>query len=307
MTVAAAVPALSLESQTDAERRSRRTAILLICGCYALFACLDTSAKWLGNQGLPVLAVVWARYAGASVMGLAMVKPFATPNGFKSNRLWLQLARASTLVASTLLNFYALRYLQLAETVSIAFAMPLLVALLAGPMLGEWVGPRRLIAIFAGFLGVLLVVRPGTAGFHPAMLLVMAAVVFYALYGIFTRILARHDSSNTTLVYSSLPAALLMTPALPSFWAWPQTGLQWTVLVATGLLASFGHLLLIRAHRHAPAAVLAPFVYGEIIWMVALGYLVFGDVPGLWTLAGGSIVVASGLYLWYRERVVKGA
>ena len=307
MTIAAAAPALSLESQRDAERRSRRTAILLICGCYALFACLDTSANWLGNQGLPVLAVVWARYAGASVLALAMVKPLAKPNVFKSNRLWLQLARALTLVASTLLNFYALRYLQLAETVSIAFAMPLLVALLAGPMLGEWVGPRRLIAIFAGFLGVLLVVRPGTAGFHPAMLLVMAAVVFYALYGIFTRILARHDSSNTTLVYSSLPAALLMTPALPSFWAWPQTGLQWTVLVATGLLASFGHLLLIRAHRHAPAAVLAPFVYGEIIWMVALGYLVFGDVPGLWTLAGGSIVVASGLYLWYRERVVKGA
>ena len=185
--------------------------------------------------------------------------------------------------------------------------MPLLVALLAGPMLGEWVGPRRLIAIFAGFTGVLLVVRPGTAGFHPAMLLVMAAVVFYALYGIFTRILARHDSSNTTLVFSALPAALLMTPALPWFWVWPQTGMQWTVLAATGLFGLIGHLLLIRAHRHAPAAVLAPFVYGEIIWMVALGYLVFGDVPGLWTLAGGSIVVASGLYLWYRERVVKGA
>ena len=307
MTVAPAMPAASLESHSDAERRSRRIAILLICGCYALFACLDTSAKWLGNQGLPVLAVVWARYAGASVMGLAMVKPLARPNVFKSNRLWLQLARALALVASTLLNFYALRYLQLADTVSVAFAMPLLVALMAGPMLGEWVGPRRLIAIFIGFLGVLLVVRPGSVSFHPAMFLVMASVVLYALYGIMTRILARHDSSSTTLIYSSLPAALLMTPALPWFWVWPQTGLQWTVLAATGLFASIGHLLLIRAHRHAPAAVLAPFVYGEIVWMVALGYVVFGDVPGLWTLAGGSIVIGSGVYLWYRERVVQGA
>ena len=297
----------SLDSRDEADRRARRLAIALICGCYALFACLDTSAKWLSNQGLPVLAVVWARYMGAAVLALAAANPLRTPQVLRSSRVWLQLGRALLLVGSTLLNFFALRYLQLAETVSIAFAMPLLVALLAGPLLGEWVGPRRLAAICVGFAGVLLVVRPGAAGFHPAMLLVMLAVVFYALYGISTRVLAKCDSAATTLVYSSLPAALLLTPALPWFWVWPQSLLQWALLAATGLFASLGHWLLIKAHHHAPAAVLAPFVYGEILWMVALGYLVFGDVPGLWTLAGGAVVIASGLYLWYRERAVQGA
>lgn len=306
-TMTAAAGPQGLETASNSERAQRRQAILLICLAYLLFACLDTSAKWLSNQGIAVLQVVWARYAGASVLALVLANPIARPEVLRSKRLGLQLARASTLVASTLLNFYALRYLQLAETVSVAFAMPLLVSLMAGPMLGEWVGPRRLAAICVGFCGVLLVVRPGSVSFHPAMLLVMLAVVFYALYGIWTRVLANHDSSATTLIFSSLPASLALTPLLPWIWQWPQSPMHWLVLAGTGIFASFGHYMLIRAHRLAPAAVLAPFVYGEIMWMTLFGYLFFADVPGIWTLAGGAVVIGSGLYLWQRERAVRGA
>ena len=294
------------ESRPAPEKLSREFGIVLMIGAYFCFALLDTTAKWL-SHAIPVMEVVWARYVGATLFALVVANPFSHPEVFRTKRFWLQNGRALTLFASTVLNFVALQYLQLAQTVSIAFAMPLVVALLAGPMLGEWVGPRRLAAICTGFIGVLVVAQPGFGGFHWAMLLILAGVVCYALYGITTKMLAATDSSRTTLTYSSLLGAVGLTPLLPWIWVWPQDALHWGLMVAAGFFGALGHWFLIVAHRHAPASVLAPFVYTELLWMVALGYLVFGDVPGVWTLAGGLIVVASGLYLWYRERVVKQA
>ena len=287
------------------DTHSRQYGILLMIGAYAMFAGLDTTAKWLGHS-LPFMEVVWARYVGAALFAMVVANPVASPNVFRTRRFWLQNGRALTLLVSTVVNFYALQYLQLAETVSISFAMPLVVALLAGPLLNEWVGPRRLMAIFAGFLGVLVVTRPGSSAFHPAMLLSLFGTLCYAVYGISTRVLASFDSSRTTLTYSSLLGAVGMTLALPWFWVWPHDAFLWMLMGLTGLFGAVGHWLLIVAHRHAPASILAPFIYTELVWMVLLGYLVFGDVPGGWTLAGGLIVVGSGLYLWYRERVVKG-
>ena len=298
-------PTGSIEATSQGERRARQIGIALMCGSYLCFACLDATAKYLGHH-IPTMEVVWARYLGATILALVAVNPLSSPNVFRTRHFWLQNLRALTLFASTILNFYALRSLQLADTVSITFALPLVVALLAGPMLGEWVGPRRLAAICVGFIGVLVVTRPGFGGFHPAMLLIMVGTVLYALYGIWTRVLAGHDSSRTTLAYSSILGAVLLTPTLPFFWVWPENGLIWLLMAATGLFGALGHWLLILAHRRAPAAILAPFIYTEIIWMTLLGFTVFGDVPQTWTLVGAAIVIASGLYLWYRERVVKG-
>ncbi|MGY6568093.1 MAG: DMT family transporter [Salinarimonas sp.] len=299
-----AAPSLLVDGPLDpAGRRTRLIAIGLMSGALACFSCLDATAKWLGQQGVDPLQTVWARYTVSVVLVSLFVNRLTTPGVMRTNRLTLQVLRSVLLLGSTVLNFFALLYLQLAETISILFATPFLVALLAGPILGEWAGPRRMIAIGVGFLGVLIVTRPGFGGMHPAALLSVAGAVCYALYGITTRMLAATDSSRTTMVYSGLAGVALMTPVLPFVWSTPESGLIWGLLIAVGFFGGFGHWLLILAHARAPAPVLAPFIYSQIIWMLLLGFVVFGDLPDLWTLIGAGVVIASGLYLLYRERV----
>lgn len=282
-------------------RRSRLIAIGLMCGALLCFALLDASAKWLGNVMDP-WQVVFARYAGSVIMVMALLNPISHPGVLRTRRPGLQWVRSLLLLGSTALNFFALKYLQLAETVSIIFATPLLVALLSGPLLGEWPGPRRLAAIGVGFIGVLIITRPGLGGMHPAALLSMLGCVCYAFYSLSTRVLASHDPPETTMMYSGFAGTLVMIPVVPFFWTAPD-GLSWALMFAVAALGSFGHWLLILAHRLAPATVLAPFIYSQIIWMVGLGYFVFGQLPDRWTFVGATIVIASGLYLLYRERV----
>lgn len=286
--------------------RARLIGIGLFSASLFCFSVLDATAKWMVLGGVPVMQIVWARYVGALVMSVAIANPFSGPPMWRSNRPALQWLRSLFLLFSTLCNFLALKYLQLAETISIAFAMPLIVALISGPMLGEWVGPRRLAAILVGFIGVLIITQPSAEGFKPGVLLSIAGMCCYAGYILTTRKLAGIDDSRVTLFYSNLSGALLLTPALPWFWAMPSGVGEWVLTGLLGFFAGFGHLILILAHKRAPAGILAPFVYGQIIWMTALGYALFGEVPGAATLIGGSIVIASGLYLLYRERVRKG-
>jgi len=282
--------------------RTRLIAIGLMCSAVVCFAMLDASAKWLGGE-MHTMQVVFARYGGSMILVLLLFNPWSRPGVLKTKRPWLQWGRSFLLLASTALNFFALRYLQLAETVSIMFATPLLVALMSGPLLGEWPGPRRMAAIGVGFLGVLVVTRPGFGGMHPAAFLSVIGCVCYALYSLSTRMLAAHDSSETTLIYSGAAGTLAVLPLLPWVWTTPQTPLPWLLMGVVGAMGGFGHWLLIVAHRLAPATVLAPFIYSQLVWMVLLGWLVFGQLPDRWTFIGGTIVVASGLYLLYRERV----
>jgi drug/metabolite transporter (DMT)-like permease len=207
------------------------------------------------------------------------------------------------LLGSTALNFFAIKYLQLDQALTITFSTPFLVAALAGPVLGEWVGPRRWAAIGVGFLGVLVVTRPGFNAIHPAAALSAGGALCYALYSLATRILARTDSNETTLFYTNLVGAAVMLPIVGFVWTTPGSLLIGLLMLAAGALASLGHFLLIAAHRLAPASVLSPFIYSQLAWTVALGFFVFGDVPNRWTLAGAGIVIASGLYLLHRERV----
>jgi drug/metabolite transporter (DMT)-like permease len=183
------------------------------------------------------------------------------------------------------------------------FLAPLVIALLAGPLMGEWVGPRRLAAIGVGFLGVLVMVRPGFGGMHWAAIFSFASVLCNAGYVLLTRALAAHDSSNTTMFYSGFAGVVLLTPLMPFVWVQPQSALVWALMLLIGACGALGHWFFILAFRRAPAPVLAPFGYAQIVLMVLLGYLVFGDVPDGWTLVGASIVIASGLYLLHRERV----
>ncbi|WP_244488734.1 DMT family transporter [Bosea sp. Leaf344] len=282
--------------------RNRLLAIGLMCGAVLLFAMLDASAKWLAGVVDP-LQVVFARYAGSMILVLALLNPISHPGILRTGRLKLQMLRSLLLLGSTALNFFALKYLQLAETVSIMFATPLLVALLSGPLLGEWPGPRRLVAIVIGFLGVLVITRPGLGGMHPAAFLSVGGCICYAFYSLATRMLSTVDPPETTMVYSGVAGTLAVLPLLPWFWSTPEGWLPWLVMFATGVFGGFGHWLLILAHRLAPATVLAPFIYSQIVWMILLGWFVFGQFPDGWTFGGAAIVIASGLYLLYRERV----
>ncbi|HEY6753730.1 MAG TPA: DMT family transporter [Pseudolabrys sp.] len=285
------------------QRRQRLAGIALMCGAVATFSCLDATGKYLLRYMDP-LQVVWARYFGAFLLALIFLNPITKPNMMRTSRPYLQFGRSALLLASTALSFFALRYLQLDEALAILFSTPFIVALLSGPLLGEWVGWRRWTAIGVGFLGVLLVARPGFGGIHPAALLTLGAAICYALYSISTRVLARTDSSETTLFYSNLVGAVAMLPVIPFVWTKPQSAFVVALMVLIGALGSSGHYLLIRGHRLAPASTLAPFIYTQMVWTTALGFLVFGDVPHRWTIIGGLLVVSSGLYLLNRERKV---
>ncbi|HRE21642.1 MAG TPA: DMT family transporter [Rhabdaerophilum sp.] len=284
------------------ERRRRLIAIAFMCGAFACFSALDATAKWLSPR-IGVIETTWIRYVSSFLFVSVLLNPWSYPTIAETRRPWTQGIRSFALLASTLLNFLALQYLQLTETMTIMFTQPLLVALVSGPLLGEWPGPRRLAAIGAGFLGVVLITRPGAGGIHWAAIYSFIGVGAYAAYSIMTRSLARDDPSETTMFYSAAAGILLLTPAIPFIWHATPDLKTLALMVLVGFWGALGHWLLILAHRHASAAILAPFLYTQIVWMILLGYVVFGDIPDLWTLAGGAIVIASGIYLFHRERV----
>lgn len=265
------------------------------------FAVLDCGAKWL-VQSMPVLQAVWLRFLFHAAFSTALLVPKFGVGILRTRRPKLQFLRAMFMPVMTGLNFWALQYLQLAETGAIQFSVPIIIALIAAPLLGERMDRARWMAILVGFIGVLVIVRPGTEGFHPALLLSLINALLYALFNLMTRQLAAHDSPETTQIYSSVGATLAITPFALAAWQAPPGALEWSILVLIGISGGLGHYLLALAHRYAPASVLAPFLYQQIVWMVLLGYLVFGDVPDAAVLAGGAIVIASGAYLLYRER-----
>jgi drug/metabolite transporter (DMT)-like permease len=289
----------------EAEIAARLRGIALICLAVLIFTVLDTAAKY-ASQHVPTLEVVWARYALNLLFAIVALRPWAFPADYRTRRPGMQIVRGLFLLSSTVFNFMALRYLQLAEAVSITFAAPLLVTAFAGPLLGEWAGPRRWAAIIAGFIGVLIILEPHPAHFRIEALLSVGAAISYAGYSLTTRLLAGTESPGALLIYSALISTVLLTPVLPVVGTVPPDWLVAGALVVTGLMGAVGHWFLILANRNAPAMVLAPFAYTQIVWMVIAGYVVFGDWPGPSTFLGAAIVVASGLYILYRESVRRG-
>jgi drug/metabolite transporter (DMT)-like permease len=279
-----------------------------MCLASALFACLDTTAKYLvvATQ-LPVSEVVWLRYLGqlvAMVMALGMV---SVPMLLRSRKIKAQLFRSCLLLSSTAFNFLALRHLRLDQTTTIGFLTPLTVAVLAGPVLGEWIGWRRAIAIGVGFCGIVLAVRPGVTAMHPAFLFAFASMLSYAVFSLVTRYLAAHDAAEVTLFYSMFAGTFLVAPFALMDWVWPRDWSVWALLLSTGVYGGLGHYLFILAHRYAPASRVVSFIYITLITHSVGGFLVFGQVPDSWTLSGALVVIASGLYLLHRERVTARA
>ena len=281
--------------------RNRLIGIGLVSLTYLLFSLLDGSAKWLVGS-MPVIMVVWLRFATHVVIAGALLLPLKGLSLVKTRHLRWHVVRALMFMAMTAMNFWALQYLQLAVTSSIFFAVPLIIGLVAAPLLGERLDAGRWAAIIAGFLGVLVIVRPGSAEFHPAMLLAVINAFLYALFMLMTRHLAAYDSPETIQFLPAVGAAIGLAPFAIAAWEAPDTWLEWTLACLLGVLGGAGHYLLALAHRYAPATVLAPFLYQQVIYMALFGYLVFGDVPASALWVGAACVIASGLYLFARER-----
>jgi drug/metabolite transporter (DMT)-like permease len=281
--------------------RNRLTGIALISGAYLLFSLLDGSAKWL-VQSMPVVMVVWLRFVLHALFGGLLLFPLRGAALFRTAHLRWHLLRALMFLAMTGTNFWALQYLQLTVTASIFFSVPIIIALVGATAFGEKLDTGRWVAIVAGFAGVLTIVHPGSADFHPAMLLSVGNAVLYAFFMMMTRRLAAYDSAETIQYLPALGAAIGLAPFALAAWEAPSGWLEWTVACLLGVLGGFGHYLLALAHRYAPSGVIAPFLYQQVIYMAIFGYLVFGDVPSFGVWIGAPIVIASGLYLFARER-----
>jgi drug/metabolite transporter (DMT)-like permease len=288
-------------TQNTPEIAAPLSAILLMVGAGLLFTCLDTTAKYLVLAGLDVHFVVWVRYAVHLVLVLILFRAWSSLRPFRTRSLSMQGIRAACLLGSTLFNFLALQTLQLAETVSIFFFAPMVITALAGPMLGEWAGWRRWAAIGAGLVGVLLITRPGLGTFGIGHLFALSSMLSYAFYAILTRKMGATETAESLIFYSAVVPVILMLPAVPLQGEIPTSPLIIILLVSLGVYGGLGHWLIIKAFKQATATALAPFPYLQMVWMIGAGFLVFGDLPDGWTLAGSAVIVMSGLYIVHRE------
>ena len=287
-------------------REERTTAgIFFMILAIALFICVDTSAKWLFLAGINPIQTAFSRYAGQFIYGLIFFIPREGMTVFRAERPWMQILRSLCLLLSTVLNFFALSFLPITLTTTIMFSMPILITVLAIPILGEKVGLRRFIAVCVGFLGVVVVTQPWGAQWHPAMFLSFGAVTVAGFYFILTRLLVGTDSNATMQIWGSAFPTFVLLPFAVAFWVWPQNTIEWAVFLGIGLIALVSHGLATIAHRYAEAAILSPVIYTQIFFAAVSGVLVFNTWPTYHTLIGGMIIVASGLYIWLREQQLK--
>ena len=267
-----------------------------------LTATVDTAAKYM-SPSLHGVQVVWGYSLAITVLvlGYAAIRPEPLRRAFATRRPLLQLGRGAMLFATISMLFMALAYLPLADVIAISFAAPLFITLLAVPLLSERVGAHRITAVVVGLAGVAIVMRPGAGVFEWAALLALASAVFFALFQLTTRVLAATEPPFTTLLYMGIGSLACSSLAVPFFWA-PISAFEAAVFVIIGALGVAAHVCMIRAYEFTQASFLAPFNYAKLLWAVALGYAIFGDVPQLNVIAGSVVIITSGLYVLYRER-----
>lgn len=276
-------------------------AIMLMLGACLIFSALDTSAKYLAQAGLEPILLAWVRFVVHVLVVLVLFRAWRPTTMFRMVSVPGHLMRGVLLIGSTLFNFVALMTLQLAETVSIYFFAPMVITAIAGPLLGEWAGWRRWLAILVGFVGVLVITRPGFGTFGTGHAFAIASMCCYCGYVVMTRSMGARESAQSLIFYAALTPAVLMVPAVPFYGALPQGALQWVLLLSLGVYGAVGHYMVILAYKQATATALAPYPYSQMVWMIALGWLIFRDLPDVWTLAGAAIIVSSGLYIVHRE------
>lgn len=296
-------PSVRIDAPSSNLRAPHRVGrgILLMIVAVSTFACMDTIAKYLARD-LPVPAIVWARYFFQMVVMLVVLGPRLGLGLVRTRIPAMQITRGIVLTCSSMVFFSALAHMPLAEASTITFLSPLLIAALAWPLLRERAPRGTWTALGCGVVGVVLIVRPGTAVFTWWALLPLATACLFATYQLMTRKMAGRDPATTTLFYPALMGSVVVPIFFPHAMTLPEEIFPAILMVTMGILGGFGHFLLIKAFETAPAPTLAPFIYFQIVTVMVLGWLVFGQFPDGWSLAGMAIIVASGLWLAFRHR-----
>ena len=264
---------------------------------------MDGIAKYLSSD-IPVLQIVWARYFFTVVITLTFMLSFFRKQLFWTSKPKLQITRGLILVAANILFFYSISIISLSKALTLAFVAPLIVTALSPFFLGELVGYRRWVAVIIGFLGSLIVIRPGFLAFDIATLAALGTGFFYGIYIIVTRKLHTADTPLLTLLITGVVGAIILSIYMPFTWIAPTLN-QWFLMVGIGLCASVGHFFLILSLKYADASKLAPFSYFEIITNVLIGFYFFGDFPDRFTVLGLFIIIGSGIYIFIRESTIK--
>ena len=285
---------------TFADRRSYGIGILLFAQIF--FTGLDSCAKWMAISAIPTSEIIFIRYAVHVALAIAIFLPVHGFSLFRTGNWRLELYRGICLLGITFFNFFAMQFLPLTVTGAVFYTSPLFITLLSGPMLGEHVGWRRWAAVLLGFIGVLIIVRPGTEAFHPASILCLMGALCAAFFAIITRKLAGVDTAATQQVYSGVFALVFVTPFAVAQWQWPSAEATWFAFFAAGAFGMLAHLLNAVALRYASPAVLAPFSYTGLLLLAISSWLTFGEPPDAFFYAGAPLIIASGLYIWLRER-----
>lgn len=277
-----------------------RGIVLMLLGFFSFAAC-DVQAKVL-TEDLHAFQIVWFRQIGLFI-GVIALLAMRGISVLRSANPILQVSRGLTAVISALCFIIGVTYVPLADAVAVTFIAPFLVTVLAALVLREPVGIRRAAAVAVGFLGMLIVIRPGMGVFHPAILFTVLAAFMFSARQILSRWLSGGDGIATTVAYTSITTTVVASLALPFVWTTPVEPGVWAVAAGLAVTAALGEVLVIRALDLAQAVVVAPMHYSLILWSTFYGYVVFADLPDQWTILGCIIIVGSGLYTLHRERV----
>lgn len=275
--------------------------VALMIAAMMLLPFLDVVAKFLGQQGMPVMQIVWARMAFGALLTLPFVLRHGGPAAIRPDQPWYHTLRSALLIAATFLFFSALKHLPIADALAIFFVQPLILTAISPFILGEKVGPRRWAAVCVGFIGTLIIIRPGMAEVNPGTWLAFGAGAALACYFAMTRRIAGRAPAMVTTFHTSLIGTLLTTALIIAPWQAPSPT-QWAMLFLIGLIATAGHYCIVRAYDHAEASLLAPLAYTEMIMATLVGWWFFGDLPDGYTLLGVSILIACAIYISVRER-----
>ena len=270
---------------------------------WVMLPIMDGFAKYLSSD-LPVLQITWVRYFFTVAFTLPIMFFFYNKQLVWTDKPKLQLLRGVILLFANICFFYAISVISLAKALTLAFIAPLIVTALSPVLLGERVGVRRWTAVILGFLGSLVVIRPGFVELNLASFATLGTGVMYGFYLIITRKLSTYDNPLLTLLLTGLVGAIIISCAMPFVWVKPTLN-QWSMMAGIGVFACIGHLFLILSLKYADASKLAPFSYFEIVTNIIIGYYFFNDFPDNWTFFGLFIIISSGIYIFRRETFIK--